>query len=214
MNYKVGDKVKIREDLLVGNNYDGYDFVRSMVKHKVVIINEVVDDEFYNVDESECAYTDEMIECLVPSTSTPISIEPLPKFVEGAPIREFSTGAVRDSGEGKPRMGLIPKDLERRLAKLYTKGAELYGADNWRKGQPKDATMDSLERHLEAYRRGETDEDHLSAVIWNAFSMMNVDEYLLEDHPELDFEFKYPIKKKSPSVQDVIAKYRKDNEIM
>lgn len=109
-------------------------------------------------------------------------------------IRNFSTGAVRDTAEGKPRMGLLPLDLLKRVAKYYQIGAEKYEPDNWRKGQPKDTTMDSLLRHLESYRRGETDEDHLSAVVWNALSMMHVDEYLLREHPELDFEYKYPKK--------------------
>lgn len=109
-------------------------------------------------------------------------------------IRSFSTGAVRDTDEGKPRMGLLPLDLLKRVAKHYQIGAEKYKPDNWRKGQPKDATMDSLLRHLESYRIGETDEDHLSAVIWNAFSMMHVDEYLLREHPELDFGYLYPKK--------------------
>ncbi len=103
-------------------------------------------------------------------------------------LRKFSTGAVRDTSEGKSPMGLVPLDLiKKRLAYHYGKGAEKYGRDNWRLGQPKDATYDSLLRHLESYKSGETDEDHLSAVIWNAFSMMHVDEYLLESHPELEF---------------------------
>ena len=108
-------------------------------------------------------------------------------------MREFETGAVRDSVEGKPPMRLIPWDLIRnRLAYHYGDGAEKYGEENWRKGQPKDATFDSLLRHLVAYRNGETDEDHLSAIIWNAFSMMHVDEYMLDEHPELDFQYQYP----------------------
>lgn len=115
-------------------------------------------------------------------------------------IRRFSTGAVRDTAEGKPRMGLLPLDLLKRVAQYYQIGAEKYEADNWRKGQPKDATMDSLLRHLESYRRGEADEDHLSAVVWNALSMMHVDEYLLREHPELDFHYKYPKKEKQNEI--------------
>lgn len=104
------------------------------------------------------------------------------------PIREFSTGAVRDTDVGKPDMDLLPWHLMFRLAHHYTKGAEKYGKGNWMLGQPKSTTFASLVRHLISYRLGVTDEDHLSAVIWNAFSMMHVDEVLLESKPELDFE--------------------------
>lgn len=98
--------------------------------------------------------------------------------------RQFSTGAVRDAATGKPRLSLIPQDLLARVAKHYELGAIKYGTDNWRKGQPQDTTLDSLERHILAYRKGETDEDHLAAVVWNALSIMNIDEYF-RDNPKL-----------------------------
>ena len=191
-----------------GNGFcDGKDYQGDSVRNKWWYHNDrvtlVYRDSKFNV--GDFWYTADVLEP-APALEAKIETQPThPKFEDT--VRKFSTGAVRDTSEGKPRMGLIPKDLLRRVSKLYTKGAEMYGADNWRKGQPKDATMDSLERHLEAYRRGETDEDHLSAVIWNAFSMMNVDEYLLEEHPELDFEFKYP-KKKATSIDTILRRYR------
>lgn len=99
-------------------------------------------------------------------------------------IREFVTGAVRDSAEGKPAMELLPWELLMRVAKLYGEGASKYGANNWRRGQPQDACLGSLQRHLTKYQLGMTDEDHLSAVIFNALSIMNVDEYF-KDNPDL-----------------------------
>lgn len=89
----------------------------------------------------------------------------------------FASGAVRDSAEGKPRMELLPFDLLERLAVWYGEGAKKYGDNNWRKGQKKSHVLGSLIRHLSKYMRGETDEDHLAAIIWNAFSLMNVDMY-------------------------------------
>jgi hypothetical protein len=97
----------------------------------------------------------------------------------------FASGAVRDSADGKPRMELLPLDLLARVATWYTLGAEKYGDNNWRKGQPKSHVMGSLIRHLTKYQMGMTDEDHLSAVIWNALSLMNVDEYHA-DNPTLN----------------------------
>lgn len=99
--------------------------------------------------------------------------------------RRFVSGAVRDTDVGKPRMDLLPYDMLMRLAAWYGAGAEKYGANNWRKGQPKDATYASLMRHLSKYYMGHTDEDHLAAVIWNAFSLMNIDMYF-KGNPDLD----------------------------
>lgn len=96
-------------------------------------------------------------------------------------LTEFSSGAVRDSAVGKARMELLPMDLLKRVAVWYGLGAEKYGDNNWRKGQAKSHVMGSLMRHLTAYQMGKTDEDHLSAVIWNALCLMNTDEYLSEN---------------------------------
>jgi hypothetical protein len=95
--------------------------------------------------------------------------------------KEFKTGSKRDDPTGKPRMELLPMDLLMRLSKWYGLGAEKYGDNNWRKGQPKKHVMGSLLRHLTKYQMGMTDEDHLSAVIWNALALMNVDEYYADN---------------------------------
>lgn len=49
--------------------------------------------------------------------------------------REFPTGSVRDSIEGKPRPELISPIAEERLALHCAKGAEKYSDRNWEKGQ-------------------------------------------------------------------------------
>lgn len=96
--------------------------------------------------------------------------------------RVFPNGSVRDELGDKPMMELIPYDLlMTRVGKLYTKGKNHYGANNWRKGQPMSTTIGSLLRHLTKYIMGWTDEDHLSAVVFNALSLLNADEYFKED---------------------------------
>lgn len=80
----------------------------------------------------------------------------------------FETGARRDSQAGKPRYDLVPLWVEERLAKWLTKGAERYGDYNWAKGVPVDRCYASLRRHIAALARGQTDEDHFAAVIFNA----------------------------------------------
>jgi hypothetical protein len=89
----------------------------------------------------------------------------------------FDTGARRDTQEGKPRYDLIPPKALERLAGLYARGAEKYGDRNWEKGIPVQRNLASLERHLQQWKMGEIDEDHLAAVAWNAFAIMHYEAY-------------------------------------
>jgi hypothetical protein len=89
---------------------------------------------------------------------------------------EFASGMVRDTREGKGRYDLITPFGLRRVAQLYERGAEKYKARNWEKGAPFSRFIDSCERHLEQYKMGITDEDHLAAVVWNALAIMHFEE--------------------------------------
>ena len=93
----------------------------------------------------------------------------------------FPSGARRDSAVGKPRMSLLPLDLLRRVSDWLALGAKLHGDNNWRKGQTQSRCFDSLMRHAEAFQSGDRVEDHLSAIIFNALSIMNVEEYYRDD---------------------------------
>lgn len=83
--------------------------------------------------------------------------------------QEFPTGSRRDSAEGKGRFDLIPPYPLTRLAQLYERGAAKYGDRNWEKGQPVMRYMDSLLRHATNFLEGEDTEDHLAAIVFNAF---------------------------------------------
>jgi len=85
---------------------------------------------------------------------------------------QFGSGAQRDTQVNKPRYDLIPAAPLKRLAELMARGAVKYGDNNWTKGMPASRFMASLMRHVEAYRLGERDEDHLAAVVFNAFAIM------------------------------------------
>ena len=84
----------------------------------------------------------------------------------------YKSGAVRDTNEGKIRYDLLPIECLKRLAEHYTKGAKKYGDDNWKKGIPTERFIESAWRHWGQYLLGETDEDHLSAVVFNIFGIM------------------------------------------
>lgn len=89
---------------------------------------------------------------------------------------EFASGMVRDTREGKGRYDLITPFGLRRLAQLYERGAEKYDARNWEKGADFSRFLDSAQRHLEQYKMGLADEDHLAAVAWNVFAIMHFEE--------------------------------------
>lgn len=95
--------------------------------------------------------------------------------------REFPSGACRDSATDKARMELLPLDLLERVARWYGLGADKYGDNNWRKGQPQSAVLGSLLRHLTKWMMGDKTEDHLSAIVWNSLCLMNTDEYYLDN---------------------------------
>lgn len=103
-------------------------------------------------------------------------------------MREFQTGAHRDTGEGKLRASLIPNSCLKRVAKRYLDGANKYGENNWTLGMKSSVYYDSLDRHLQAWWEGETDEDHMAAVAWNAFAIM----WTEANKPELDDKGEFP----------------------
>ena len=53
------------------------------------------------------------------------------------------------------------------LAKHFEEGAEKYGEHNWEKGIPIDSFIDSAVRHYLKYLRGDKDEPHDRAFVWN-----------------------------------------------
>lgn len=63
MKFKVGDKVRVREDLVVNKRYDGYLFSKFMegYKGKIFTIKDV-DDDSYELREANYWWTDEMLE--------------------------------------------------------------------------------------------------------------------------------------------------------
>lgn len=87
-------------------------------------------------------------------------------------LREFDSGAHRDSANEKLRMSLIPSVELDRVAKHYLNGGIKYGFNNWKKGMPLSVYFDSADRHIKKWWQGKTDEDHLAAAIWNLLGAM------------------------------------------
>mgnify|MGYP006896615155 CR=1 FL=1 len=53
------------------------------------------------------------------------------------------------------------------VSKHFEEGAKKYGEDNWQKGIPAHCYIDSAVRHYLKHRRGDTDEPHDRAFVWN-----------------------------------------------
>ena len=55
----------------------------------------------------------------------------------------------------KPRFDLVPPHAHLQVAKVFTMGAKKYGDRNWENGMKWSRILASLERHLNAIKRGE-----------------------------------------------------------
>lgn len=53
------------------------------------------------------------------------------------------------------------------VAKHFEDGAKKYGDNNWQKGIPVNCYIDSALRHYLKFRRGDKDEPHDRAFVWN-----------------------------------------------
>lgn len=68
------------------------------------------------------------------------------------------------------------------VAKHFEDGAKKYGENNWQKGIPVHCYIDSAVRHYLKFRRGDDDEPHDRAFVWNIMCCI----WTLKNHPELD----------------------------
>lgn len=127
---------------------------------------------------SPCASHDKKTEIAVAKER----LETAKKFVQ------FQTGAKREDKSSKSRPGLISPYFIERLGFVLAKGAKDHGDRNWEKGLPNEETLDSLERHIMAYKmslsKGYTKtsnsegDDHLAQAAFNLMVLIHNDEIL------------------------------------
>lgn len=91
-------------------------------------------------------------------------------------MREFETGSKRDDDSHKPLVNHLDAYVRLRVGYLLRKGATHYDKGNWRKGQPTESAIESLNRHLAYYEIGDQSEDHLAAMIFNIQLIMKNEE--------------------------------------
>jgi nucleoside 2-deoxyribosyltransferase len=90
--------------------------------------------------------------------------------------RTFETGAVRDRDDSKPRPDLISPHANLREGAWLGVGARKYRPRNWEAGMPISECVASICRHLEAYKLGRCDEDHMAAIRTNAGFILHYEE--------------------------------------
>lgn len=119
--------------------------------------------------------------------------------------REFETGAVRDIQTGKGRMDLMPMTAIIELSKHCEVGAVKYGERNIDKGIPQHSLIDSALRHIAKYTRGDKDENHLLAALWNIAWAVEQD----VNKPELN---DLPWANSGNEAEKLIAEFLKDGQ--
>lgn len=101
---------------------------------------------------------------------------------------EYESGMVRDTQEGKPDYALIfDGPLVDRYAEHLTKGAKKYGRRNWQLANSEEEYerfRASAARHFRQWLRGDDDEDHFAATVFNMNAAEYVEERLAEAYLE------------------------------
>ena len=98
------------------------------------------------------------------------------KLEDSGERRTFSTGAVRDRGDLKPRPDLISPHAQLREGMIHTLGSQKYAIRNWEQGLPISECLASAQRHIEQYKRGDTNEDHIAQARWNLGAIIHFEE--------------------------------------
>ena len=97
------------------------------------------------------------------------------KVIDGDSILD-DIGLFRDTGDTQhlyfalrtaARMFDGLADMLLQVAKHFEEGAEKYGENNWQKGIPANRYIDSAVRHYLKWLRGDKDEPHDRAFVWN-----------------------------------------------
>lgn len=89
---------------------------------------------------------------------------------------------TRESNARRGRFDLLPYEALEALAIWYELGAEKYGDRNWEDGLEVADCINRMTRHALKVCNGWTDEDHLSAVMWNAAAAIT----MMKRRPDLN----------------------------
>ena len=90
-------------------------------------------------------------------------IRDVARFQTSGDWRDLSSAILRFAHE---RKWSLP-ELMLETSVHFEEGAKKYGENNWQKGIPTNCYVDSAVRHYLKWRKGDTDEPHDRAFVWN-----------------------------------------------
>lgn len=88
--------------------------------------------------------------------------------------QEFSTGAVRDTQDGKGAYYLLPPSAIFAVARVFEEGARKYAKRNYEAGMPLSRFIDSALRHIFKHLEGYRDEPHMAQAGWNILAYIHI----------------------------------------
>lgn len=91
------------------------------------------------------------------------------------------------------------------VSKHFADGAKKYGEHNWEKGIPCHSYVDSAVRHLIKYCRGDSDEPHDRAFVWNLLCLL----WTMKHKPELN---DLPFNTATLTIEEGVVSYENDTE--
>lgn len=110
----------------------------------------------------------------------------------GSSIETRSTSSSGAEKGVKPEtFSLIPVEALEQVARHYGEGAKKYAPHNWRAGYEWSKSYDALQRHANAFWRGEdtdaeTGSPHMAAVAFHALTLLT----FMQEQPEYDDRYK------------------------
>lgn len=89
----------------------------------------------------------------------------------------YPGGASRSNDAEDCRFDLMPPRAHVRHAQRWARGAQTHGANNWRKGMPVAVIVNHMEKHLQLWKNGDRTDDHMAAIAWATYALMECEEH-------------------------------------
>ena len=92
-------------------------------------------------------------------------------------MKKTKNSMIREDKSDKPiYFDYLPPHVLERYGEHMLKGAKVHGSGNFLKGgYGKESYLDSLYRHLIALKKGDTNEDHAAAIMFNVIGYIHED---------------------------------------